>query len=149
MLRLRRCAYRIAFRARECSRALRRAPVHSVTGALVCDGRLLLVRHTYGSALWELPGGNVRRGEDPPAALARELGEELGVEVAGASLIETVRAGRRRDRTDLYHVPLDEQRVHPNHAELAELRWCDPAAPATPHSGMVHLAISRLWPEGT
>jgi ADP-ribose pyrophosphatase YjhB (NUDIX family) len=47
------------------------------------DGRVLLVRHTYGSAHWQLPGGGVRRRESIVAALHRELREETGVVVTG------------------------------------------------------------------
>ncbi|MBZ5528445.1 MAG: (deoxy)nucleoside triphosphate pyrophosphohydrolase [Acidobacteriia bacterium] len=45
------------------------------------DRRLLIGqrRKTDSSALkWEFPGGKVREGEEPEAALARELREELG-----------------------------------------------------------------------
>lgn len=41
-------------------------------------GRVLLVRHSYGSGRWMLPGGGVARGEEPVAAALRELAEETG-----------------------------------------------------------------------
>ena len=37
---------------------------------------MLLVRHSYGSGAWMLPGGGPRKGEAPLAAAARELREE-------------------------------------------------------------------------
>lgn len=42
------------------------------------EGRVLLVRHSYGSGLWAFPGGGMRKGEEPLAAALREFGEELG-----------------------------------------------------------------------
>ncbi len=40
-------------------------------------GRVLLVRHSYGSRLWAFPGGGMKQGEDVLAAAAREFAEEL------------------------------------------------------------------------
>jgi 8-oxo-dGTP diphosphatase len=48
------------------------------------DGRVLLAERPAGKHLagtWEFPGGKVAPGETPEAALIRELGEELGIDV--------------------------------------------------------------------
>jgi 8-oxo-dGTP diphosphatase len=54
------------------------------------DGRVLLQQRAPGRAmagLWEFPGGKVEECELPEAALARELQEELGIEVGTADLV--------------------------------------------------------------
>ena len=42
-------------------------------------GRVLLIRHSYGSGNWLLPGGGIARGEAPLAAAMRELQEETAL----------------------------------------------------------------------
>ena len=63
-----------------------------VAALLERDGRLFAARRAPGrreGGLWELPGGKVEPGETDEAALARELGEELGIEVeVGARVAE-------------------------------------------------------------
>ena len=58
--------------------------------ALDADGRVLLVRHSYGTSAWMPPGGGIARGEDPIAAGIRELGEELGCRLDNAQLVDIV-----------------------------------------------------------
>lgn len=51
------------------------------------DGRFLLAQRPRGKVYegyWEFPGGKIEPGESAPAALTRELREELGIEVRQA-----------------------------------------------------------------
>ncbi len=51
------------------------------------DGSFLMARRPEGKAYagwWEFPGGKLEAGESAPQALARELREELGIEVIEA-----------------------------------------------------------------
>ncbi|HEX8084511.1 MAG TPA: NUDIX hydrolase [Solirubrobacteraceae bacterium] len=102
------------------------------------EGRVLFVRHQYGSrAHWELPGGGIRRGESPAAAAAREGWEELGV-----SAVSWAEAGRAAGRwyghehvltifaAEGWHGPL---RLDP--VEIAVAQWfplSDPPSPLGP-----------------
>ena len=43
------------------------------------DKRVLLIRHSYGSGNWMLPGGGIARSETPLAAALRELAEETAL----------------------------------------------------------------------
>lgn len=46
------------------------------------DGKVVLFHHTYRRRFnWSLPGGWLKRGEDPAAALKREVHEETTLEV--------------------------------------------------------------------
>ena len=61
------------------------AHVVAVTALIFREGRVLAMRRSAlrdaGAGLWETPSGRVREGEDPFAAVRREVAEECGLDV--------------------------------------------------------------------
>ena len=68
---------------------LARPHIHGVS-VIARDGagRVLLIRQTYGSRDWVLPGGGVRRNEPFADAAAREFCEELGCPLIDLRLLQ-------------------------------------------------------------
>jgi 8-oxo-dGTP pyrophosphatase MutT (NUDIX family) len=75
--------------------ATRAFPV-SVKGVVVQAGKVLLLENER--AEWELPGGKLELGEDPPDCVVREIGEETGWQVTAGPLLDCwqyhIREGR-------------------------------------------------------
>ena len=80
----------------------------SVCAAVVCrDGKLLLATRRPGGSLagkWEFPGGKAAAGETAAQCIARELREELGLEVTPRQTLWTVRHDYPDKRVDLQFV---------------------------------------------
>ena len=90
------------------------------------DGRILLVRHTYGRG-WSTPGGFVDRGEHPVDGAVREVREEVGLEVVvTGEAITFFEIGRRLVQVVVPMVPVSEEAaeaVRPTSPEIADVRW--------------------------
>jgi 8-oxo-dGTP diphosphatase len=84
-------------------------------GVLARDGRVALVTiEKPGLRAWiDLPGGAVDPGEDDPAALVREFGEETGLAVA---------PGRLLGRADQYFINTDGA-AFDNRQAIFEALW--------------------------
>ena len=103
-----------------------------VAAALFNDaGEVLIAKRPPDKALagrWEFPGGKVDAGEDEHSALARELREELGVEVVSAHpFMRLTHAYEERDvELSLWIV----ERFHgePRPLDAQTLKWVPPAA---------------------
>lgn len=105
-----------------------------VVAAVIEDatGRVLVAQrpmHKHLARKWEFPGGKIEPGEAPVAALARELREELGIE------IEILRAlpefTHDYGRTTIAMLPfvcrLAPGSAAPHAHEHIALRWVAPA----------------------
>jgi len=71
-----------------------------VAGVVRRAGRIMIARRAGPddlAGMWEFPGGKIRAGESPEAALRREWSEEFGMEVEPLRLLgETRHASRSR-----------------------------------------------------
>jgi ADP-ribose pyrophosphatase YjhB (NUDIX family) len=93
-------------------------------GLITYDGEhVLLVRPTYRNG-WVPPGGFVRRGETPQEGVAREIFEELGVQITFLDHHRVHFDVERRGVTfiSVGVVPEDTAFV-PGAAELSDARW--------------------------
>ena len=70
------------------------------------SGRILLVRHGYGSRQWSTPGGRVEPGESPVTALVREVTEEIACDIRISHLIGVYAKPYREDLVLSFHATL-------------------------------------------
>ena len=97
-------------------------PIRVVAAVIVRDGKVLACRrapHKSLAGLWEFPGGKVEPGETDEVALAREIREELDVDITvGAFIAESVEpAGEAMIRLNAYWARLgaDDVAVSTDH----------------------------------
>ncbi len=93
------------------------------------DGRFLACLRPQGKhlgGLWEFPGGKVDPGESPQEALARELREELSIEVCVGPALDPV--SWSYDRGDILLLPFlcSIAGGSPQAIEHEQIQWCAP-----------------------
>ncbi|HEX3978555.1 MAG TPA: NUDIX domain-containing protein [Solirubrobacteraceae bacterium] len=124
-LTLRRLGYRTAYRVLQVFWFVARPPKQGVKCLITCRDRVLLVRHTYGNRAWDIPGGAIKRGELPPAAARREMGEELGLNGVEWIDIGEIRGNvsHRRDTIHCFRAEMCEPSLTMDRGELAAVDW--------------------------
>ncbi len=127
LMRARRQGYRLAFWVLSVWWFVRRPHQLGVKCVLTDGRRVLLVRHTYGSDEWELPGGRPKRHEAALNAARREMHEELGLTIDGWSELGQlkVRQYHREDTVTILHAELSAPTLRLDYAELAAAEWFD------------------------
>src|SRR5688572_11808407 len=107
-------------------------PVQGVVAVIEQAGRLLVIRRAEGilaGGSWCFPGGGVEPGESLPAAVVREVWEELGVDVEP---VQEVWEWRRPDGLLVLswwraRMVNPSAAFRPAPAEVAEVCWVTPA----------------------
>ena len=114
------------------------------TGALVAvwhHGRVLLVKNSYRPQL-TLPGGYVKAREDRRTTAARELREEVGINVQPKRLVHAYHGTHlfehRKDTLDIYELDLEaEPHVTVDRREVVQAEFHTPddalGMPIVPH----------------
>jgi 8-oxo-dGTP diphosphatase len=101
-------------------------------GIVVEHGKVLLSRRKTGThlaGLWEFPGGKVEPGEDPRAALRRELEEELGIATSVGEIADvTFHRYTEADKAVLllfFHAVREAGSPEPRAIDVADVAWAD------------------------
>lgn len=95
------------------------------------DGKVLLAQRLPGTpypGYWEFPGGKLEPGESAKEALARELREELGIEVVRAAPWLTQRYAYSHAHVELKFFRVFEWRGEPVGRDGQALAWQMPGA---------------------
>lgn len=108
------------------SRAARPQPVDVSAALIFHEGKLLITRRKAGShlgGLWEFPGGKRETDETFEQCLAREIREELGIEIAVGELFEEITHDYGANSVRLKFFLCTRLRGEPQPLGCAGLQW--------------------------
>jgi len=101
-----------------------------VAAVMTRDGKILIGQRKRGGRhplKWEFPGGKVEPGEDPRAALARELREELNVEAVIGEEMDSYEVGYADGfRALLHFYRVTRFQGEPCNLDFEQIVWEDP-----------------------
>lgn len=107
-------------------------PHKHVGAAVIVDarGRYLIAQRREGEllgGLWEFPGGKLEPGESIEQCIAREIREELGVEIEVGEHVITVKHAFSHFTMDLHAHRCRIVRGRPRALECAAVKWVKPS----------------------
>lgn len=116
---------------------------------LICyQNELLLIRNTYGTNTWTLPGGGAKPGETHLAAISREVLEEVGVVGGEWKELGTYESTLeyKRDTVYCFKLMVTSKELHLDSKEVAEAKWFKDSKLPQDISSSVTKAIGFMRP---
>ncbi|MBY6036907.1 NUDIX domain-containing protein [Fictibacillus nanhaiensis] len=89
------------------------------------EGRVLLLKRTYGNKGWSLPGGSVEPGETVHQALYRECREELGIEFRDAILTGIYYHSALNTQAAMFRCSIPKDAEINLSSEHSDYKWMD------------------------
>jgi 8-oxo-dGTP diphosphatase len=100
--------------------------IQVAAGLVYHDGRYLIAKRrpqAHLGGLWEFPGGKQETGESLEECLARELREELGIEIARPALFRIIRHRYRDKVVELHFFRCRLKGGQPRPLGCEDFRW--------------------------
>ena len=102
------------------------ATVQVAAGLILRDGRYLIAKRcpeTHLGGLWEFPGGKRESGESLEECLARELKEELGIDITSPDLFRVIRHNYRDKSVELHFFRCGLRSGQPKPLGCEDVKW--------------------------
>jgi 8-oxo-dGTP pyrophosphatase MutT (NUDIX family) len=118
-------AYKLAYAMLRVYWFVFRPQIYGVKCLIEFEGRVLMIRHTYGDMRWTFPGGGFKRDESPEMAARREVREEVGLALNALRPLGeyTSTEGYKLDTVQCYAGEAETARFEIERGEIYEAAW--------------------------
>jgi len=101
-----------------------------VAALILRDDKILICQRTKDQPMalkWEFPGGKIEPGEEPAAALRRELDEELGISATIGEKVATLEHHYKKGgAVELHFYRVGEYKGELENRIFEQIRWAHP-----------------------
>ena len=121
--------YQLVFLLKRIYWFLFRPRTYGVKCVLVDNGKIIMVRRSFGSDKWVFPGGVIKVGESPNNAVRREIKEDLGIVLEELHDLGdfTQSIYHRRETIRCFTSVGPFNTVGPDKEKIKEIRWFEVA----------------------